>query len=205
MTEPQSTGRRPFRGSCHCGLTKYIVFLDPPTAKETPSDPEEACKGHSRFYRCNCSTCHKASIFHTRPADPSNDFLLLSPLDPLNELGDYRAFEKQISFFFCKTCGGRCFSLGGTGEVVEVDLGEVLGEGSRGEKTKVWKVRREGPAIRGDKGPYLSVNAHSIEVDQGLDMRELTGKKLVEYMDCRSPWDSTEPVRYDYPYAGGSF
>ena len=83
-----------------------------------------------------------------------------------------------------------------------MDLGEVLSERSKGERTKVWRVQELGPESRGDKGPYLSVNAHTIEADQGLDLRELTEKKLVEYIDCRNERGQR---RYDYPHHGGSF
>jgi len=201
MASPQ---RRPYHGSCHCGHTKYIVYLTIPPAPVQLNESPSAGKGLTRFYRCNCSTCHKAGIFHTRPAHPPSDFLLLSPLDPGTGLGDYTCFSSQIHFYFCPECGNRCFSFAGEGGIVERDLDAVLGSQGKSEgekKTSVWMVKDDRDA-RGGKGPYLSINAHTIEVDQGLEMRKLTEDKVVQYIDCR---ESVGDLRYDFPHAGGSF
>lgn len=62
-------------------------------------------------YRCNCSTCYKMNIFHVHPANPRDDFMLLSPLDPDHELSTYQCYDKELKFYFCPKCGVRCFTL----------------------------------------------------------------------------------------------
>ena len=72
---------------------------------------------------------------------------------------------------FCKTCGVRCFSLTGDGEVVEREVPAVkipgrMEEGREiaekvvgGQTTRVW-VPKEGAKDDGI-GTILSVNAHA--------------------------------------------
>ncbi|UQC73850.1 uncharacterized protein CLUP02_00497 [Colletotrichum lupini] len=138
-----------------------------------------------------------------RLASAPDDFLLLKPLDPYNDLGDYTVYEKDLHFLFCKDCGMRCFTFMGKGEVVDVDL-TVLGVGAgtdsgseekkarskggpaatatAGEKsmTKVWRPKKEG-WVEGKKfGSYLSVNGYSVDAGQeGFDLREITEKNRV--------------------------
>lgn len=202
--------RRPYHGSCHCGYTKYIVFLTLPPISVNLTESPVSSQGITRFYRCNCSTCHKSALFHTRPASPSNDFYLLSPLDPSKSLGDYTCFEKNLHFYFCHKCGNSCFTFCGQGEVVDVDLNALQkteGNTERNtevKKTKAWRVVDD-PDARDGKGPYLSINAHTIDGDQGLDMRKLTDDKLVMYVDCRGESEEQESPNYEYPHAGGSW
>ncbi|KAK3313217.1 hypothetical protein B0H66DRAFT_644310 [Apodospora peruviana] len=74
-----------------------------------PPDPKalraEDGKLRQWIYRYNCTTCQKAAIMHIRLVSPPDDFLLVSLLDPLESLGDYQCFEKNIHLLFCKTCG----------------------------------------------------------------------------------------------------
>lgn len=211
MTEASASPvRRPYHGSCHCGHTKYIIFLTLPPTPVNLTDSPPSSQRITRFYRCNCSTCHKAAIFHTRPANPHTDFYLLSPLDPGKDLGDYTCFEKDIHFYFCPKCGVRCFSFYGKGKVIQIDPRVLQGREEAAEAEKpgvcrvVWRVVDD-PDARDGKGPYLSINAHTIEVDQGLDMRKLTDDKLVMYVDCRGQDDEHGLQNYEYPHAGGSW
>ncbi|KAF9876402.1 hypothetical protein CkaCkLH20_06345 [Colletotrichum karsti] len=209
--------RRPFKGSCHCGETQFIVFLMFPHAIPPPRPPKEkAPRSHQEFYRCNCTTCHKAGFFHMRLESSPDDFLLLKPLDPYKELGDYQVYQKDLHFLFCKTCGMRCLIFMGKGEVVEVDL-ETLGfksESGNGDNradsdaklTKIWRPLKDG-WLEGKKfGSYLSVNGYAVDAGQeGFDLREITEKKWVGYLDWLELHEDSQGVRHDRPWAGGAY
>lgn len=210
MADPQhelpdktpSPSRQPFTGSCHCGATKYIVYLILP-----PHAPGVRGKKHGpdgrllqNFYRCNCTTCIKAGILHIRLPNPAEDFVLLSPLDPLAELGDYTCNKNRLHFLFCKTCGMRCFTFAGEGEVLgkEVPLVSTDGKGEI-EERKIWCPRD--PWTESHTS-YISMNAYSIDAGQeGFDLREWTEKKWVAYLDClglpgeRDMWTCERPQR----------
>lgn len=190
-------------GSCHCGTTRYILFLTlPHPSSETLPPP----KGVQRFYRCNCTACHKMGHMHICPASPTDDFLLLSPLDPFRDLGDYQCYDKMFHFFYCKTCAVRCFIFAGEGEVVNVDVAElgVPFVGEVGKETKAWRPERDGGHPQ--YGNYLSVNGHSVDAGQkGFDMRELTDNKFVMYCDCLSGEAHEAPARYDRPQDNGAY
>ena len=160
------------------------------------------------MYRCNCTTCHKISFFHVRPADTTNDFLLLSPVEPETQLSNYNCFQKGLDFYFCKTCGVRCFILGGTGETVELDLAALGAPGytEKGKLTKVWRAKKDGG--HPEWGTYLSINGNSIDSSQtdAFDMRVLTEEKKVEYLDCLTePGEEAEKERWDRPHKGGCY
>ncbi|KAJ6780302.1 hypothetical protein PWT90_11152 [Aphanocladium album] len=145
--------------------------------------------------------------FHVRPASPTHDFLLLSPLstsDPLSELSDYTCYAGNLHFFFCQTCGVRCFIFAGDGEFVDVDL-EELGVWKEGQekKARAWRPRLGGG--HPEMGHYLSVNGHTVDAGQGFDMRELTEKEMVQYCDCYSPEEDEAPLRYGKPHIHGSY
>lgn len=193
--------RTSLRGSCHCGAVRYIVRLMLPHVK--PQDLPPSTTEEQEIYRCNCTICHKSAQFHIRPIEPADDFLLLSPLDPFGELGDYQCFGKFLHFFFCRTCGVRPFIFAGESETVEVNSAEVRGsdEGSEAadnKPVKVWRPKRGGDQT------YLSVNGHTIDANQaGFDMRILTEKKQVLYVDCLS--EPEGPSTYDRPPNGGCY
>jgi hypothetical protein len=185
-------------------------------------------KGKQRIYRCNCTSCHKAGLLHVRVPSPPDDFLLLSPLDPLGEmtsqaksdnsanisLSDYTCFDKQLHFLFCPECGGRCMTFAGPSERIEVDI-DALGlpkvtverlVSQFGGRSKIpaWRPSKEKWAVSGmDPICYLSINAFSFDADQdGLDLREWTEKKWVMYLDCLKL--EGEP-RYESPYPNGAY
>ena len=212
MTTTAKPTRLAFSGSCHCRQTRYIVFYTLPHMPH--SDSSSLKHVGQRIYKCNCTTCQKLSIFHTRVNEPASDFLLLSPLDPLgpdSSLTAYRYSEGGKAWLFCKTCGGRCFSFKGPDEVVSVDLaglgvGEDVCKRAGAEvddqgRTTVWKPKDgfvESPEHR-----YLSVNAHSLDAEQeGLDLREWHEQGCVQYYDLLK--DSGE-TRYWTPFEGGIY
>ena len=132
-------------------------------------------------------------FFHVRVPFAPTDFSLLSPLKPLEELGDYRCYDKKTHWLFCKTCAVRCFAFIGEGEIVERDVD--------GSKVEVWKPKREG--WEEGKGCYLSVNAHTLDVGQeGLDLREWHEKGWIHYLDCL---DEKEDDQWGKPHRGGCY
>ncbi|KAH7362659.1 hypothetical protein B0T11DRAFT_339411 [Plectosphaerella cucumerina] len=208
--------RRPYTGSCHCGSTRYILHLNLPhtriripTKEENPDNrpPTDV----QLFYRCNCTVCQKAGILHILTVSPPDDFLLLAPLDPEAELGDYRARDGGVHWYFCKTCGMRCFAFIGPSEVVDVDVGaageslrDVLSKkaGAGAGPIKAWRPKKEG--WQG----YLSINAGSLDAGQeGLDLREWKEKDWVMYLDlleARGP-GTMELPRYGIPHEDGMY
>ena len=87
--------RRAYNGSCHCGATKYIVYLTLPTDSIHPKSPPP---GTTPIYKCNCTLCAKMGLFHTRPINPPQDFLLLSPLNPMS--GGLQDYHARSNWFF---------------------------------------------------------------------------------------------------------
>jgi hypothetical protein len=79
-------------------------------------------------------------FFHVRLISPPDDFMLLSPLNPTEGgLLDYTCFDKKIHWYFCGTCGVRCFAVTGEGEVRE-----VTGLEGEDKKTQAWVLKKEG-------------------------------------------------------------
>jgi len=135
------------------------------------------------------------AFFHIRLPHASQDFALLSPLDPLTDLGDYTCSDGLIHWLFCKECAVRCFAFSGEGEVTEREV--------EGAKTKVWGPMRDDGRLENGEWAYLSVNAQSVEPGQvGFDMREWTEKKWVCYLDSL---DETGKDRFDVPHRGGTY
>jgi hypothetical protein len=204
-TQPAATGRHPYKGSCHCGNVRYIVYL---TFPHTPP-PSRQQKGHQSFYRCNCTICHKSGFLHARVRSSPDDFLLLSPGDPYRDLGDYQCDGGYLHFFYCKKCAVRCFIFMGQGETVEVDDDAVLSMLGSGDKTvTAWRPKKEGwQEGRLQHGCYLSVNALTIDPGQkSFDLREWTEKKWMLYLDVlRSGEDGAGHPSYDRPHPGGSY
>ncbi|PNH68348.1 hypothetical protein VD0002_g1673 [Verticillium dahliae] len=195
-------------GSCHCRATRYVLRLAlpltahavTPTQRSSPAD--KPC-----VYRCNCTVCHKAGLLNVRPASPPDDFALLAPRD-LGALGAYRPRgpgEGSTAFFFCRTCGVRCFSFKGQGEVVAVDRAEV---GVEGDGTvEVWRPEKSTWTTEGMGKCYLSVNGQSIDWGQeGADLRVWSEEGKILYLDCLEAGpDGRERPRYERPHEGGCY
>ncbi|TAQ88827.1 hypothetical protein B7494_g2828 [Chlorociboria aeruginascens] len=178
----------------------------------SPTSPNPASL---RIRKCNCSTCHKMSIFHVRPPFPPDDFLLLSPAEPFSQLGDYSCAAGNIHWFFCPKCAVRCFAFMGQGERRVVDLSQVdfytddgKGQGGKvkgkgGKETEVWAPMKEGWTGEVHRGSYLTLNAATLEPGQeGADLREWHEKGYVVYLDCL---DSKFENRLRVPYQGGMY
>lgn len=136
------------------------------------------------------------SFFHLRLISSPDDFLLLSPLLPSEELGDYTCFEANIHWYFCRKCAVRCFAFAGESEVSEREIDGV--------KTKVWSAKKEGWIEGLSEGTgYLSVNAATLDADQeGLDLREWTEKGWIAYLDIKN---SLGEDRLVAPHPGGMY
>lgn len=195
--------RRPFTASCHCGATRFVVFLTLPHA--VPADP---LSGAQDFYKCNCTVCQKSGIFHVRLDSSPDDLLILSPLDPYSDMGDYRSGDKALHGLFCKTCAVRCFIVQGEGETVDVDLGEVGVAGHEpGRPVKAWKLKKDGWKEGREHGCYLSINAYTVDAKQdGFDLADLTDDKAVGYYDfLRLGEDGMGPLQHDRPHKDGAY
>ncbi|OKL61619.1 hypothetical protein UA08_03618 [Talaromyces atroroseus] len=129
------------------------------------------------------------NFFHVHPANPQDDFMLLSPLDPDTELSTYQCHDRKRKYYFCPKCGVRCLTFGGVGEVDVVDLKE-LADSTEG-KRKVWRAKWDGEH---DTRP------------EDFDLRVLTEEKRVQYFDDRSePEEKKKEARWDRPHYGGSY
>lgn len=119
--------------------------------------------------------------------------MLLSPLDPMKDLSGYTCNGGGTQWFFCKTCGVRCFAFEGKSEVVTRKV--------NGEETKIWKPVDGHSDTKA--GYYLSVNAQTLDAGQeGLDLREWVEKKWVCYLDCL---DEEGSHTFERPHRGGTF
>jgi hypothetical protein len=122
--------------------------------------------------------------------------MLLSPLDPDRELSIYECNSKIRNYYFCPTCGVRCFTFGSVGEIDVVDFTE-LGEDKEG-KREVWRMK--------SNGEYISVNATTIDYREDFDLRVLTEEKRVQYFDDRTePEENRKAPQWDRPHNGGSY
>ncbi|KAF2472714.1 uncharacterized protein BDR25DRAFT_11134 [Lindgomyces ingoldianus] len=194
-----------YHGSCHCGSIKYQIRL---TFPPSLTDKDPAAKT-IRIYKCNCSTCQKMGYFHLRPINASDDFILTSP-STIEELGDYRCFDRKVGWYFCKTCGVRTFGLGGEWEQVELDVEKWAGkEDGEGQAQKVWKTKPmdikkvvDGKEVT-KSAHYVSVNAVTLEAGQeGADLRKWHEQGWIFYVDSKN---HKEAMRFGEPHEGGMY
>jgi len=206
--------RRPYHGSCHCGTIKYIAYLTLPPSESSPDVQTFRQNSGLSIYKCNCTVCHKMGIFHLRLASAPDDFMLLSPTDPDAEgsgVSKYMCNAQKSSWFFCATCGVRCFTVLGHAENVEVELpttllqGAGMAEGKSGDtkKVKIWKLVKDG-FKEGPRGnSYFSINAITLNAGQeGLDLREVHEKGWVAYVDSL---ERKGEQRVGKPHTGGMY
>jgi hypothetical protein len=211
---PPQPQRLPYHGSCHCGTIRYVVFLTLPPASLLNSEPPPS-RGVQRIYRCNCTVCHKLGFLHVRPASAFDDFFLLSPLDPLDSLGDYLCNQGTLHYLYCKTCAVRCFTFHGDGEIIDISLPKAIALASTTSTSetelvsvKAWRPKRVELTVGiPHQGSYLSVNGQTIDVGQeGFDLREWVENKSIGYVDClNSAGEGRMPPRADRPHVGGSY
>jgi hypothetical protein len=148
------------------------------------------------------------SIFHLRLASAPDDFLLLSPLNPQasdSGMKGYLCNAQKSSWYFCSTCGVRCFTIRGDTENAEVGLAsEVLrnlGLEAKEEgdtQVKVWRPAKEGWQEKRGGTSYFSLNATTLnEGQEGLDLRAFHENGWIGYVDSldRTAADSMKPHR----------
>ncbi|KAF2651207.1 hypothetical protein K491DRAFT_696674 [Lophiostoma macrostomum CBS 122681] len=190
-----------YPGSCHCGAVQYKIKLTlPPSTDLTDSDAKTV-----KLYKCNCSSCHKTGMFHCRPIDATEDFILITP--SVSNLGDYRCFSKMVGWHFCKTCGVRTFIVGGEWVEVDLDVGLWSGKESTGVQ-KVWRAKPGAPFTGIVDGKeltvpmlFVSVNAVTLE---GVDLKEWYDNGWVFYANRQDEGKGIE-ARFREPYAGGRY
>jgi hypothetical protein len=189
-----------YPGSCHCGAVQYKIKLTLP-----PSTDLTNLEDSVKLYKCNCSACHKTGMFHCRPIDASEDFILITP--SISDLGDYRCGSKMVGWHFCKTCGVRAFVVGGDWIEADLDVGSWSGKESTGVQ-KVWKTK-PGPTVSGVLDGkevtmplhYVSVNAITLE---GVDLKEWHDKGWVFYGNKRDESKGND-LRFGEPHEGGRY
>ncbi|KAK2834847.1 hypothetical protein FQN49_006855 [Arthroderma sp. PD_2] len=205
---------QPYRGSCRCGRIRYVAYATLPPVISPEGTVDRYSSVH--FYKCNCTACLKFGLFHMRLPKAPRDFYLFSPLEPEKELTGYKITETGSKWYFCPTCGVRCFSFGGKGKVEEVEVEEWVTKPAdmtdmkaaaaaagpkRMVKTKAWRIEEEG-WDEGNRSCYLSVNVQTLEPEDGMDLVELIDKKRVGFLDCR---EYKEKQRFDHPQLGGTW
>lgn len=203
--------RRPYIGSCHCRFTRYICWLTLPPTPPYPRRVNPDDKLRQVIRKCNCTLCHKTSFFHLRLENAPQDFVLLSPLDPMTELSNYSTTPDGAQWLFCPKCGVRCILLHGSKELGVLVHRDLAAEGV---DLKIAKIEGDGTAVkvwvpnpdiwREEVTCALRINALSLEARQdGLDMREWMEKKWIEYSAMLQ--DEVDSYTFEKPYEGGTY
>lgn len=154
----------------------------------------------------------RRGIFHLRLRSAPDDFLLLSPLEPEAEdssLTRYLTALKRSSWWFCKICGVRCFTVRHPAENTEAEVPveslQKLGikEKSDAEgpddvvKVPVYKLKSEGFAESPHGTSYFSLNAVTLDAHQeGLNLAQWHENRWVQYVDSLGDgrgWKTGEP------------
>ncbi|KAI2814809.1 hypothetical protein CBS115989_8251 [Aspergillus niger] len=208
----------PYHGSCHCGLVKFIAIISmPPVGVRDSAAPPPPSPSQPRFYKCNCSTCHKSGVFHMRLPDAPNEFFLFSPLN-LEELSNYQCFKRLVNWYFCPTCGVRCFGVAARWKKDSIEperfnLAISSEEGKQitpikdnDEQQRISVLRLDPEGYKENQTGYFSLNALTIDQDQPhgkrLDLRRIVDNKWLEYLDRK---EGVADMRYDYPQEGGTW
>ena len=130
--------------------------------------------------------------------------MLLSPGDPDapgSGMGKYKCGNKYLDWYFCATCGVRCFTICGKTEVVEVELPTEFGQ----DRANVWRPMKghEGWTEGQGGNSYFSLNATTLDAGQeGLDLRSIHEKGWVVYVDGL---DDVGERRAGEPHRGGMY
>lgn len=151
-------------------------------------------------------------LFHMRLPDAPNQFFLLCPQDR-DSLANYKCQNGHINWFFCPTCGVRCFATVPHWKQDQIDIEKISAAVPKldlpgvEESTKTVTIRRMDPdTFQEDVTGYLTINALTIDQDQAhgknIDLRQLVDNKWVQYSD----WNMRKhESRYDYPQERGTW
>lgn len=141
-------------------------------------------------------------MFHARPGDPANDFILTSP-STIEEIGKYNAFGGGTNWYFCKNCGTRVFGIGAKWVEDELDVEKWAGnEGGDGTTQKVWRTVLGDNVIAGHPVHYVSVNAVTVE---GVDLIDWHDKGYIFYINNRDSANPIASMRFGKPHPGGCY
>lgn len=145
-------------------------------------------------------------MFHCRPSDLANDFIVTSPTD-ISQVGEYRCFTEKIGWYFCKRCGVRTFGMGGEWVPTELDVAKWAG--NEEEETKMQNVFKTEPVKSGAMGydgsrlHYVSVNGTTLD---GIDLIDVHDKGWVYYIENKYRKDGENPgMRFKEPWKGGMY
>lgn len=151
-------------------------------------------------------------LFHCRPIDPAEDFILLSP-DSIEKLGDYRTSSKKQGWYFCKLCGVRIVGLGGDWEQVSLDVEHWAGVKPEPDEEKiqrVWKTKGKTITTKIDDKDvtkpfhYLSVNAVTLEPSEDIDLKRWHDERWIFYVENLVHENGTK-LRVSEPFPGGMY
>lgn len=126
--------------------------------------------------------------------------MLLSPLNPDQELSVYQCNEWKRKYYFCPKCGVRCLTFGGEGETDVVDVTDP--NTGRASKRETWRAKWDGNE---NTRPYVAVNGTTIDFREDLDLRVLTEEKRVQYFNGRSDPKEELEARWERPHCGGCY
>ena len=146
------------------------------------------------------------AMFHCRPSDLENDFIVTSPAD-ISEIGEYRCFTEKIGWYFCKRCGVRTFGVGGDWVVRDLDVAKWAGdEHGDGKLQKVFQtvpVSNGATGYDGKRLHYVSVQGTTLDDIDLLDVHE---KGQVYYVENKYRKDGENPqMRFKEPFKGGMY
>jgi hypothetical protein len=145
-------------------------------------------------------------MFHCRPGDSANDFIVTSPAN-IEDVGEYRCFSEKIGWYFCKRCGVRTFGVGGEWAPEEVDVAKWAGgEEGQGQSQKVFKTIPSSSGALGYDGKklhYVSVNGTTLD---GIDLVDVYDQGWVYYIENKHKREGENPqMRFKEPFKGGYY
>jgi hypothetical protein len=139
-------------------------------------------------------------MFHCRPDDSANDFIVTSPAN-IEDVGEYRCFSEKIGWYFCKRCGVRTFGMGGEWAPDELDVAAwASGEEGHGTLQKVFKTI---PSSGGQQVHYVSVNGTTLD---DIDLVDVYDQGWVYYIGLKDKKKGEHPpMRFKKPFEGGCY
>ncbi len=145
-----------------------------------------------------------------------DDFVLLSPDDPRAEdsgIASYLTNAKRSTWYFCKTCGVRCFTVRAdtedaevevrTKSIRELDIKCIGSESGETVKIKAWKLKKEGFREGNGCPNYFSVNAVTLNpMQEGLDLALFHKNQWIAYVDSL---EKKAGAQVGKPHIGGIY